>query len=179
MKTNNTPPTVRMQHTRNRTATGKRTLTPAREAATYFAFGRQTQPPDGRQRGEWLGSDGKQHHHEAVLTWAKSQARQHEHTFQALLSVPQARLRGEEYAAALTAAGQIGEWRLVVHNDTDYSHAHVLFFRNQRLPRTQFEQWQRRVQQALADLEAKRLTESEQALAMSENSHQAPGLEWG
>ena len=176
---NNTPPTVRMQHTRNRTATGKRTTTPARQAATYFAFGRQTQQPNGRQRGEWLGSDGKLHNHEAVLAWAKGQARQHEHTFQALLSVQQARLSDQDYMTALNVAGQIGDWRLVVHNDTNYSHAHVLFFRNQRLPRTQFEQWQQQVQQALSDLEARCLAESEQALTLSEGSHMAAGLEWG
>lgn len=178
MTMNRTPPTVRMQHTRNRTLTGKRTVTPARKATVYFAFGHQTQAADGRQRGEWLGSDGKSHNHEAVLAWAQSQARKHEHTFQALLSVPQARLRSGEYAAALAAAGQIAEWRMVVHNDTDYSHAHVLFFRNQRLPRSQFEQWQRQVQQTLSTLEARRLAEPEQQMMMPEADRAMPDLAW-
>ena len=150
-------PVVRIAHRRNRTPTGKRTVTPARKAANYFAFGQKAT----QQRGDWLGPDGKPHTHEAVLVWANSQARQHEHTFQALLSVPQARLTGQAYAHALEAAGQPDEWRLVVHNDTAYSHAHVLFFRDRRLPRDEFEQWQTTVQQALLTLEEKRLAEPE------------------
>lgn len=154
-------PVVRLNHTRNRTPTGKRTVTPARKAAVYFAFGQQPKQAAGKQRGEWLGPGSERHKHEDVLAWAQSQARQHEHTFQALLSVPQARLSGGDYARALEAAGQIKTWRMVVHNDTRYSHAHVLFFRDQRLPRAQFAQWQAQVQQALVILEEKRLAEPE------------------
>lgn len=157
-------PIVRLQHTPNRTPTGKRTATPARKAANYFAFGRDTNQADGKQRGEWLGPSGQPHQHDDVLDWAQNQARHHEHTFQALLSVPQARLTGKDYAHALEEAKQIEEWRMVVHNDTHYSHAHVLFFRDQRLPRVQFEQWQAQVQQELILLEAKRLAEPEQQM---------------
>ena len=155
-------PVVRLQHKHNRTPTGKRTATPARKAVAYFAFGRDVNQV-GKQRGQWIGSGGNQHEHKDVLHWAHQQARQHEHTFQALLSVPQARLSGAEYAKALDKAGQIETWRMVVHNDTAYSHAHVLFFRDQRMSRTQFEQWQAQVQQELALLEEKRLAEPEQA----------------
>ena len=161
-------PVVRMKHTRNRTPTGKHTATPARKAAVYFAFGRQAGQREGKQRGDWLGPGGERHQHEAVLAWAESQGRRHEHTFQALLSVPQARLTGGDYARALEAAGQTEGWRMVVHNDTDYSHAHVLFFRDQRLPRAQFDQWQAQVQQELVVLEEKRLAEPEQQMEMAE-----------
>ena len=154
-------PVVRLQHRRNRTPTGKRTGTPARQAATYFAFGRKA----NQQRGDWLGPGGERHTHDAVMAWAHGQARQHEHTFQALLSVPQARLTGPDYVRALEAAGQTAGWRMVVHNDTAYSHAHVLFFHDRRLPRAEFEQWQAQVQQALLTLEEKRLTEPELGLA--------------
>ena len=154
-------PVVRLQHRRNRTPTGKRTGTLARKAATYFAFGRKA----NQQRGDWLGPGGESHTHESVMGWVDGQARQHEQTFQALLSVPQARLTGQDYARALEAAGQTADWRMVVHNDTAYSHAHVLFFRDRRLPRAEFEQWQVQVQQALLTLEEKRLTEPELSLA--------------
>ena len=163
-------PLVRMEHTRNRTPTGKRTATPARKAAVYFAFGQANQAANqaaGQQRGEWLGPGGERHKHEEVLVWAQNQAKQHEHTFQALLSVPQARLTGGDYARALEAAGQIAGWRMVVHNDTDYSHAHVLFFRDKRLPRDQFDRWQTQVQQALVTLEEKRLAEPEQGVEIT------------
>ncbi len=162
-------PLVRMQHARNRTPTGKRTATPARKAANYFAFGRDANQADGKQRGEWLGPGSEEHQHEDVLAWAQSQARQHEHTFQALLSVPQARLTGADYARALEATKQIEAWRMVVHNDTNYSHAHVLFFRDQRLPRAQFDRWQAQVQKALAVLEEKRLAEPAHEIEIAAN----------
>lgn len=176
-------PVVRMKHIRNRTPTGKRTVTPARKAAVYFAFGQQANQAEGKQRGEWLGPGGERHKHEEVLAWAQGQARQHEHTFQALLSVPQARLTGGDYARALEAAGQTEAWRMVVHNDTNYSHAHVLFFRDKRLPRDQFDRWQAQVQQELVVLEEKRLAEPEQqmdvAAKMPEETQSWRGLELG
>lgn len=153
-------PIVRLEHRRNRTPTGKRTATPARKAANYFAFGRKA----SQQRGDWLGPGGQRHPHDAVLAWAHSQARQHEHTFQALLSVPQARLTGQDYVHALEASGQAAGWRLVAHNDTSYSHAHVLFFRDRRLSRDEFDQWQAQVKQALRALEEKRLAVPELGL---------------
>ncbi len=171
-------PIVRLQHTRNRTPTGKRTATPARKTAVYFAFGQQA-----KQRGEWLGSGSERHKHEDVLAWAQNQGRQHEHTFQALLSVPEARLTGADYARALDAAGQIEAWRMVVHNDTRYSHAHVLFFRDQRMPRDQFDKWQAQVQQELKLLEEKRLAEPEpqieRAMTMTEDTPSWQGPELG
>ncbi len=176
-------PVVRLNHSRNRTPTGKRTVTLARKAAVYFAFGQQPKQTEGKQRGEWLGPGNEKHKHEEVLAWARRQARQHEHTFQALLSVPQARLSGGDYTRALEAAGQIEAWRMVVHNDTNYSHAHVLFFRNQRLPRVQFDRWQAKVQRELVILEEKRLAEPEQqmnvATEMMEETQSWRGVELG
>lgn len=168
-------PVVRLEHRRNRTPTGKRTGTPARKAAIYFAFGRRA----NQQRGDWLGPGGERHPHEAVLAWAQGQARQHEHTFQALLSVPQARLTGQDYVRALEAAGQTEGWRMVVHNDTAYSHAHVLFFRDRRLPRDEFEQWQAQVQNALLTLEEKRLAEPEQYIGDAAEMLEAVSFRYG
>ena len=175
-------PVVRLQHSRNRTPTGKRTGTPARQAAVYFAFGQVNKAANQatkQQRGDWLGPGGERHTHEAVMAWAHGQARQHEHTFQALLSVPQARLTGQDYVRALEAAGQTAGWRLVVHNDTAYSHAHVLFFRDRRLPRAEFEQWQAQVQQALLTLEEKRLTEPALGLGDAAEQLEAVSFRYG
>lgn len=168
-------PVVRLEHRRNRTPTGKRTATPARKVATYFAFGRKA----SQQRGDWLGPTAERHTHEAVLNWAENLARRHEHTFQALLSVPQARLTGQDYVHALETAGQTEGWRLMVHNDTAYSHAHVLFFRDRRLPREEFEQWQAQVQKALLALEDKRLAESELAIAGAAGQLEAVSIRYG
>ena len=61
-------PFVRLTYVANRTPTGRRTATPARRAARYFAFGHDREAaPDAEQRGRWVGPGGQTHDHEAVL----------------------------------------------------------------------------------------------------------------
>ena len=67
----------------------------------------------------------------------------------------------------------------MVHNDTAYSHAHVLFFRDRRLPREEFDQWQAQVQEALLALEDKRLAESELAIAGAADQLEAVSIRYG
>jgi len=148
-------PFVRLTYSRNRTPRGKRTATPARRAARYFAFGHGREAAHGgEQRGRWFGPDGRTHDHEAVLAWIAAQARQHVYTFQALLSVPDGRLQAEDFTRAMQEGKTIDDWRLLSHDDTAYSHAHVLFFRNSRLDKASFAGWQERVRRELAALEA-------------------------
>jgi hypothetical protein len=157
-----------MNHTRNRTATGRRSVAPAGKAAAYFAYGRDPGKAGGRQRGEWVGPQGEAHSHQAVLAWARQLARRHENTSQALLSVPEGRLSAADYAQALNQSEQIGDYRLVVHNDTAYSHAHVLFFRDKQLDKEAFLRWHEAVRQELAALEKKQLAEQAQRQAAAE-----------
>jgi hypothetical protein len=134
----------------NRSPSGRHSARPARRWATYFAFGRDREAiAEGRQRGEWHGPLGQQHTHEAVLAWAESNARTFRYTWQALLSVPEGRLDAPAFTQALQAAGEISDWRLVVHDDTGYSHAHVLFFRDKRMEKEQFTRWHDRVRAEL------------------------------
>ena len=148
-------PFVRLTYVANRTPTGRRTATPARRAARYFAFGHGREAaPDGEQRGRWVGPGGQTHDHEAVLAWIAAQAREHVYTFQALLSVPEGRLQAEDFSRAMQEGKTIDDWRLLSHDDTAYSHAHVLFFRNSRLDKESFAGWQERVRRELAALEA-------------------------
>lgn len=153
-------PMIRVTATENRTPTGRRSAVSARKATAYFAFGNERKDRQSEeQRGEWYGPDGATHEHETVVTWAAEQAKAHRYTFQALLSVPEGRLRPLDYCRALAAGGseQIDEWRMVAHDDTDYSHAHVLFFRDQRIQKDQYLEWRARVQEELAALEQKQL----------------------
>ena len=173
MAETNVLPIARMIRTRNRTRTGKRTSTPAKKAAAYFAFGPSLQEQvERRQRGEWIGPGGERHSHEAIMEWVTDQARRHEYTFQAMLSVPEGRMTAVDYAQAIEQGGHIADWRLVVHDDTAHSHAHVLFFRDKRLEKEHFIRWHNRVRQELAALEQKRLAgqaiEPEQAAEQME-----------
>lgn len=156
-------PVVRIMAVRNRTKTGKRSSRAARRAAHYFAFGQnirqQILANQPQQRGQWLGPNGKLYCHEEALIWAKQNAKANEYTFQALLSVPQGRLTSQDYGAALEEAGLLPDWRLVMHADTRYSHAHILFFQDKRIAKEQYLRWQEAVQQALSAREQQRLGE--------------------
>lgn len=142
----------------NRTPTGRRTSTPAKHAVLYFAYGRERQNQlEEKQRGEWLGPDGRVHTHAAVMAWAKEAALNHRYTFEALLCVQQGELTPEQFCQAMGQSREIGDWRLVSHQDTDYRHAHVLFFGDKRLDKTTFLAWQTAVRQELARLEQQQL----------------------
>lgn len=143
----------------NRTPTGRRTSTPAKHAALYFAYGRARKAQqEEKQRGEWLGPDSRPHTHEAVMTWAKEAALSHRYTFEALLSVQQGALTPEQFCQAMSQNSEIGDWRLVSHQDTNYRHAHVLFFRDKRLDKKTFLAWQTAVRQELSRLEQQQLS---------------------
>jgi hypothetical protein len=147
---------VRMHE--NRTPTGRRTSTPARHTALYFAYGRGRQAQmEEKQRGQWLGPDGRPHTHEAVMAWVKEAALTNRYTFEALLSVQQGALTPAQFCQAMSQSGEIGDWRLVMHQDTRHRHAHVLFFRDSRLDKSSFLAWQTAVRQELARLEQQQL----------------------
>ena len=82
--------------------------------------------------------------------------------------MPQGRLTPQDYGEALERAGILRDWRLMVHNDTAYSHAHVLFFRDKRIEKEQYLRWQADVRQALALREQQRLSEPEAVQNLSE-----------
>lgn len=156
---NNPPdPFIGVQMHENRTATGRRSSTPAKQATLYFAYGREQQNQfEGKQRGEWWGPDGRIHEHETVMAWAKQEALRHRYTFQAILSVPQAELNPEQFCQAMAQSQEISEWRLMMHQDTKHRHAHVLFFRDKRLDKKSFLAWQTAVRQELSRMEQQQL----------------------
>jgi hypothetical protein len=161
---------------RNRTPGGRRTSTPARRAAHYYAYGRDAAVESkSRQRGTWYGPDGQRHSHEQVLAWARREALGHRYTFEALLSVQQGRLTAEAFTSAMHKGEAISDWRLLVHRDTGYRHAHVLFFRDRRLEKGEFLAWQQQVREALLQLEKQHTTE--QQLHYEAASGKVRGLE--
>jgi hypothetical protein len=165
---------VRIHH--NRTPFGRRSSTPARRAAHYYAYGRGAALESGsRQRGIWYGPDGQSHSHEQVLAWARREALGHRYTFEALLSVQQGRLTAEAFTSAMQQGEAITDWRLLVHRDTDYRHAHVLFFRDHRLEKGEFLAWQEQVREALLQLEKEHTVE--QQLQYEAAAGKARGLE--
>jgi hypothetical protein len=156
-------PFVRLAYELNRTPTGKRTATPVKKAARYFAYANDREAERrGEQRSHWYGPDGSKHEHEAVLAWATAGAKAHRYTFQALLSLPEGRLSAEDFTRAMREGKYIDDFRLMSHDDTKYSHAHVLFFGDSRLEKVQFSDWYERIRQSLAALEEATLQAEDQ-----------------
>ena len=171
----------------NRTPTGRASTVAVRRAAGYIAYGRQ-QGAEAQQRGQWLGADGQVYSHEAVLDWAKEWVRERRYTVHVILSVGQAQLSGDDYRRALAVDETIsGEYRLMVHRDSRYSHAHALLFWDNRLEKKRFLQWQAEVQATLSERETAQLMSEQmmsEELALDQTApatteKRARRLDWG
>lgn len=177
-------PFINVRTQENRTPTGRRTSTPAKRAALYYAYGRDKEAQlEGRQRGEWLGPDGRVHTQEEVMDWVKANALAHRYTFQGILSVPEGELTAAEFGQAMQKGGQTEDWRLISHEDTKHRHAHVLWFGDKRMGKKAFLSWQAEVRAELVRLEQQTNDRSEQqemALEMSQSrtKGQEVGLGW-
>lgn len=148
---------VRLQTHANRTPTGRASATAARKLAQYLAHGRgrPTEQAQRPQRGIWHGEDGRPLTHEQVLQWVAEQGKTYPYTHQLILSVKEAPLEAAAYGRAMQAGGSDGnlfpEWRLIVHQDSRHSHAHLLAFGDEdiRVTGPTFRQWWLAVRQEL------------------------------
>ncbi len=165
---------VRLQTHANRTPTGRASATAARKLAQYLAFGRGRPAEQAAhpQRGTWLSQDGRPLTHEQVLQWVAEQGKTHPYTHQLILSVKEAQLQAAAYGQAMQAGRSDGnlfpEWRLILHQDSRYSHAHVLSFGDEdiRVTGATFRQWWLAVRQELEQ-------QQQQYLAAQEREHVA------
>lgn len=190
MQPNKQPiPFINVRTQENRTPTGRRTSTPAKRAALYYAYGNQRNVGDkeaqleGRQRGEWLGPDGRIHTQEEVMAWVKAKAMEHRYTFQGILSVPEGELTAAEFGQAMQKGDQTEDWRLIAHDDTKNRHAHVLWFGDKRMNKQAFLSWQTDVRAELVRLEQQqtndRAAQQEMELDTGQARARAKGQEVG
>ena len=148
---------VRLQTHANRTPTGRASATAARKLAQYLAHGRGRSAEQSArpQRGIWYSEDGRPLTHEQVLQWVAEQGKTHPYTHQLILSVKEAQLEAAAYGQAMQAGKSDGnlfpEWRLIVHQDSRHSHAHLLAFGDEdiRVTGATFRQWWLAVRQEL------------------------------
>jgi len=150
-----TVPFIGVRLHENRTPTGRRTSTPAKRAALYAAYGSGRTPEGkearltGSQRGEWLSPDGREQTHDEVMAWLREESLRNRYTFEALLSVRDGDLTSEAFCKAMGQGEAIPDWRLMMHNDTNNRHAHVLFFGAKRMEKKAFLAWQGEVRAEL------------------------------
>jgi len=145
---------VRMESFPNRTPTGRSSATGARKLAMYLGYGRgrRAEQEQRAQRGQWLDQKGGKPSHQEVIEWVQQQGKENHYTHQFILSVKDGQLTPEAFNRAMAAGDSLfSEWRLVCHNDSNYSHAHAVAFGKQeiQLKSEAFKEWWREVRQAL------------------------------
>ena len=160
---------VRAVLVRNRSPKGNPSFRPLRNYLSYLQQGsRLDQTQNGEVRGIWYGNNERstltQYGYEEVHAWAKAHSQQQMYTYQLLLSTRDGQLAPDNFHQTLLVANRswdIGSWRFIVHQDTAHQHAHALFFRDQRLPKTLFLQGQEAMHESLAQAVKRQQQEAE------------------
>jgi hypothetical protein len=153
---------VRMEIIRNQTPTGRASATVAKRLANAFAYGPGAQKEERAQQGDWYGPAGEPVTHQAVLDWVAREGKTKAFTYQFILSIKYVHLSPAEYGQAMHAGGALfPEWCLIVHRDTDYSHAHALAFGDEeiRIKSRAFRDWWQRTRAELDRLQSLYATE--------------------
>ena len=146
-------------------AKGGRSYVQVRGLLHYVAYGHYAEQlgQEPQQRGAWLDQAGRPHTHEAVQEWARAKVHrfEYDHAYQLLLSTRDGGLPAAAFNKTLQQGSditQVREWRFMVHDDTDYQHAHAILFSHEKLAPARYKEWQQTMQAELGHLQAERQT---------------------
>lgn len=172
---------VRGDRIANRSQKGNPAFAKARGLIQYIAYGHyQFDKPQEQERGQWLDHNGQEQSHDAILRWAKEKVHQrgYEYTYQLLLSTRHSLVQEQDFNYVLyqgSGISQVNEWRMMLHEDTDNQHAHVVLFRQEALSQAQYKAWQQTMQQSLDQMQQMR-QEQQQELAQQLEQGQGQSL---
>ena len=154
---------VRGERIANKSAKGKPAYAQMKGLMNYIAYGRYEDrlAQEAKQRGVWLDHNGNPAAHEETLHWAKEKVHRYgyEHTYQLLLSTRYGGLTAADFNHVLrqgSALSDMREWRMMLHDDTDNQHAHVILLRREKLANGRYKEWQQKMQTELEQLQAQR-----------------------
>ena len=154
---------VRGERIANKSAKGKPAYAQMKGLMNYIAYGRYEDRLDqeATQRGVWLDHNGSSAAHEETLHWAKEKVHRYgyEHTYQLLLSTRYGGLTAADFNHVLRQGSELSdmrEWCLMLHDDTDNQHAHVILLRREKLANGRYKEWQQKMQTELEQLQAQR-----------------------
>lgn len=154
---------VRGERIANKSAKGKPAYAQMKGLMNYIAYGRYEDRFDqeAKPRGLWLDHNGSPAAHEETLHWAKEKVHRYgyEHTYQLLLSTRYGGLTAADFNHVLRQGSELSdmrEWRMMLHDDTDNQHAHVILLRQEKLANGRYKEWQQKMQLELEQLQAQR-----------------------
>lgn len=175
---------VRGERIANKSAKGKPAYARMKGLMNYIAYGRYEDHFDqqARQRGLWLDPTGKPASHEEALRWAKEKVHHYgyEYTYQLLLSTRYGGLSAEDFNYVLHQGSDLSgvhEWRLMLHEDTNNQHAHVILLRREKLANAHYKEWQQQMQAELEHLQAERRQERQLEIEITPSLEAGQALE--
>ena len=165
---------VRGERIANKSAKGKPAYAQMKGLMNYIAYGRYEDQlnQEAKPRGLWLDHNGNPAAHEETLHWAKEKVHRYgyEHTYQLLLSTRYGGLTAADFNHVLKQGSELSdmrEWRMMLHEDTDNQHAHVILLRREKLANGRYKEWQQKMQLELEQLQAQRHQERQLETAMT------------
>ncbi|MCB0037088.1 MAG: hypothetical protein KDE51_23820 [Anaerolineales bacterium] len=155
---------VHARYIHNRSQKTGRPVTRGLKRLLYYnVYGNQENNPSGRPRGQIYDQDGREVGYARYKAWALQQSEAHKYSYRIIISPKGHLLADEDFVMALAAAAVTtnlaNEFQLIVHRDTDHTHAHLLFFTDKTIGKGDLEQWKTALRQELMTREQLRAQE--------------------
>jgi hypothetical protein len=176
-------PITNVRYHRNRTKRGNVSYAKTTQSIAYYGYGKPVTNPYRQLRGTWHDEQGAVATHDDTLEWARQKSRQHQYTYKLVLSLRDGPMQARDFVQAMRASDseRWQGWRLIVHRDTEHVHAHVVAFRDKKLPKEAFQQWKQETAAVLASLEGQRLaaqTETQHQVSRADEASQSDAPGW-
>lgn len=148
--------------------TGKPVTRDLKRLVYYNVYGNDQVNPSGRPRGRIYDQSGEEIRYGRYKRWALEQSTAHSYSYRMIISPKGHLLSDEDFITAVAAASVptdvAQEFQLIVHRDTDHTHAHLLFFTDKTMGKRELERWKTTLRQELMTREQLRAEQKGVAL---------------
>lgn len=150
-------PIINAKYQKNRSKTGRPSGAKAKQAMAYYEYGSSNDNPERQSRGQWVNSRGEAELYGNVVDWAVSAAKEKTYTYQLMLSSRDVKIEPQAFVKAMNAGaektGEFSDFHLIVHDDTNHTHAHVVGFRSKVMSKKELATWKEAVSESLTESE--------------------------
>jgi len=155
---------INARYIRNRSKkTGRHVTGGVQRVMYYNAYGNKQMNPTQEQRGFIYNEQGETVSYANYKEWGIAGTKDHEYSYRMIISPKGHLLNDQDFIQALNGSfrersyGE--EFRLLVHRDTNHTHAHVLIHADKTMSRKELESWKRDLRQQIMVLEVDRAQE--------------------
>lgn len=125
--------------------TGKPVTANVQRLVYYNVYGNRGNNPEMQPRGQIYDQDGGVQKYGEYKSWALGQAQNQPYTYRVIISPKGKILTDDDFIQSIRSAGKetgVGsDFRVVIHRDTEHTHAHLLFQTNKTLKKKELENW--------------------------------------